>query len=240
MIIPNNKKFLVYIKTAKTGGSSFLEILKQISKIKNINYYTYNELEININNIKQGDIIMIVNDQINFFIKEFPNIYKDSFFVLISRNPIDRLISGWQYHPMTKNKSLDVLINNPLYPPKKPCEIKWKQEMPRDTWDLFSMYNHFYCGQTETLMINNKFIIDYLIKFENYNEEIKKFLLHLNLTNDDINKVVIPHLKKNNNLYYKNIINLIPNDLKMKIYEIFINDYKLLNYNSPTSLAVPS
>jgi hypothetical protein len=230
MIVPNNKKFLVYIKTAKTGSSSFVKILEKISSNSKVNYYEYKDLVSKNENLNIGDIIMIVNDQINFFIKEYPNIYKYSYFVLISRNPLNRFISGWKYHNLSKRKSIDSVINNPIYPPKKPYEIRWKNEFPKKYWDFFSLYNHVYCGQTETLVINGKFIIDYIIKFEDYNNEMLKFFRHLKLNESDIEKLAIPHEKKNN-LNYLNIKSKISKELKIKIFEMFENDYKLLNYN---------
>ena len=101
--------------------------------------------------------------------------------------------------------------------------------MPKKYWDSFSVYNHIYCGQTEALVINGKFIIDYIIKFENYNEEMLIFFKHLKLTNNDIDKIVIPH-KNNNNLNYFNIVSSISKEIKSEIYKMFKNDYNLLNY----------
>jgi len=103
--------------------------------------------------------------------------------------------------------------------------------MPKKDWDLFSIYNHIYCRQTETLVIKGIFIIDYIIKFENYNEEIFKFCEHLKLNNNDIDKIKIPHKNKNkNNLNYLNIISLMSEEIKNKIHKMFENDYILLKY----------
>lgn len=223
MIIPDGKDYLVYVKTAKTGGTSFIEVLKQISNKCNVNYLKFDELD----NAKKGDIIMIVNDQLIFFKERYTYIFDNAYFIMISRNPYTRLLSGWKYHPTTKNKTLESLILSPIYPPKKPYDIEWKKNMPRNTWDLFSMYNHFYCTQTETLIFDDVFIVDHILIFEDLNNEINKFLKHIQV--DD--SIEIPHLNKsqsnNINISYFNNKKTIVNEIN----NLFDDDFRLLGYN---------
>lgn len=224
MLIPNNKKYLVYIKTAKTGGTSFVNILEQICNLKNRKLISYN----NLDNVTKNDIIMIVNDQILFFVKNYPHIYNNSYLIFISRNPYDRLISGWKYHPNTQNKTLEELFNNPKYPPISPFLSRWKDNYPKNIWYLFSVYNHLYCKQTEYLTINNKFIINYVLKFENLNNDIFNLL---NLLNIDISQINIPHLNKGTN-YITNSYNkyLKNQELLNNINNYFKEDFDILNY----------
>lgn len=221
MIIPDNKDYLVYIKTAKTGGTTFIEVLKELANKSSVNYLQFSDME----KAKKGDILMIVNDQLRFFKERYPNIFDNSYFVMISRNPYTRLLSGWKYHPMTKHKTLDTLLLSPIYPPKKPYEVEWKKEMPRHTWDLFSMYNHFYCTQTETSVFDDVFIVDYILVFEDLNNEILKFFKHIEF--DGI--INIPHLNKSNSYgieYLKDKQHIIN-----EINKLFDDDFQLLGYN---------
>lgn len=114
MFIPNDKKYLVYIKTAKTGGTTFVNILSQISPLKRLS---------DLKNIKQNDIIMIVYDQVKFFKERYPKIYKNSYKVIITRNPYDKTTSAWKYHPNIKDKKLLELLKNPTIPSILPSDI---------------------------------------------------------------------------------------------------------------------
>lgn len=221
MIIPDEKEYLVYIKTAKTGGTSFIEILRSVSEKCNVGFHYFD----NIQNAKKGDILMIVNDQMHFFKARYPHIFDKSYFMMISRNPYTRLLSGWGYHPATKNKNLNDLLLNPIIPPKKPYEIEWKKEMPRHTWELFSMYNHFYCTQTECMIFNDIFIVDYILVFEDYNNEVMKFLKKIEY-NDNI---LIPYLNKSNSLGIEYLND--KKDIINKINDMFDDDFNLLGYN---------
>ena len=221
MIIPENKDYLIFVKTAKTGGASCVEILKEIAINSNIKFCTYD----NIKNIVTGDILLIVNDQMHFFKENYPHIFDKSYFVMISRHPYTRLLSGWKYHYMTKNRNLYDLLDKPIMPPKKPYEIEWEQKMPKYTWDLFSMYNHFYCSQTEAIIFDDVFIMDYIIVFENFDEEINKFLEHIQYNKS----IEIPHCNKFNNLDSNYLYD--KKHIIAKINEMFDDDFRLLGYS---------
>ena len=65
MKIPNNKKYLLYIKTAKTAGTSFELYLNQIQKVK---MFVRNGNERDLEKIKENDlnisiIIPVYNEQ---------------------------------------------------------------------------------------------------------------------------------------------------------------------------------
>lgn len=222
MLIPNGKKYLVYIKTAKTGGTTFTYVLKNIATAERVGYWTMDELE----QVKHGDIIMIVNDQIRFFMAQYPHIFSDSYYVTISRNPYSRILSGWKYHKMTKNRTLSDLLTHPIVPPMKPYEVEWKKHMPKETWDLFSVYNHFYVSQTEPCVINGRFIIDYIIRFEDFNENVKTFFDHIKCQ-----RVTIPHLNKSkNNVDVKQFKEPSLSSTVPQINKLFHQDFMLLGY----------
>ena len=101
MLLPNNKKYLLYIKTAKTGGTSFLEHLERCGDVKK---YDRCNGERKLSDIKENDIIMIQNDILIKFSKEYPEIYRDSYKIIISRNPYTKCISAYDF--LVKRRAL--------------------------------------------------------------------------------------------------------------------------------------
>ena len=49
-------------------------------------------------------LIVIVNDQVDYFIQNYDNIWKKSFIFSSVRNPLTRFESGFNYHPFCQNK----------------------------------------------------------------------------------------------------------------------------------------
>lgn len=77
--------------------------------------------------------------------------YKDYFIFSVIRNPWDRFISGWKYCEGTKNKSFDEILFN----------------LPNHGHDNI----HITRTQMSTISVENKIIPNYLIRYENLQED---------------------------------------------------------------------
>ena len=66
MKLPNNKKYLMYIKTAKTGGTLFVDFLEKISQPK---YFKRVNGERVLDEVSEGDIIILYDDNVSIFKK---------------------------------------------------------------------------------------------------------------------------------------------------------------------------
>lgn len=221
MILPNNKKYLLYIKTAKTGGTSFLDYLKQIKPIKM--YQRINNQRI-LDEVEENDIIMVVSDNLSSFKKKYRNIFDNSYKILISRNPYEKTNSCYNYHPYCKNNSLISLLKNKENLKFDSTKIDYKLEAPRNLWNYYSLFTHFYLSQTHNLIEDDKLVIDKIIRFENMNDDIKELFENINI---DTSKVTLKHLNKTKN---KKEINLDKEEINL-INDRFSDDFKYLNYN---------
>jgi len=67
MILPDGKKYILYIKTSKTGGTSFLNLLNKIKKVK---LFVRKGKERILQDLEVNDIIMIQNDILEIFKKK--------------------------------------------------------------------------------------------------------------------------------------------------------------------------
>jgi hypothetical protein len=106
MKLPNSKKYLLYIKT---GGTSFLELLSSIKPVKK--FYIKNNKRI-LDEIQENDIIILISDNINIFKKKYKEIFDNSYKILISRNPYDKVISSFNY--LSQIEVIKNLINKKL------------------------------------------------------------------------------------------------------------------------------
>ena len=223
MLLPNNKKYLLYIKTAKTGGTSFLEHLERCGDVK-----TYNRCngERKLSDIKENDIIMIQNDILIKFSKQYPEIYRDSYKIIISRDPYTKCISGYYYlvkrralkDVNAKEKNIKELLMSERYYEYDSSKYDYKIECDEKDWKLFSLFGHFFLEQSFGL---DKEDIDAVIRFENLEKDVEDLLKKL-----DINiKKRMPHKKKS----------IVPKmeadeDIKSLIYEKFKKDFEFFNY----------
>ena len=224
MKIPNGKKYILYIKTAKTGGTSFMKYLESIKPVKQFRRING---ERKLDNIILNDIIMVPNDTIDIFKSKYADIYKNSYKILIARNPLTRALSGFNSHPLTKNMNdIKPLINDLNYLKYDSTKIDYKMEAPRKLWYLYSLYTHFYLEQTHGLINNDVLEIDYIIYFENLDENIKLFMKEINVEKG----VILNHLNQTNSKRLKQF-----DDVSIKyINERFAKDFKYLNYETGT------
>tara|TARA_A100001015_G_C14879601_1_gene667863 strand:- start:429 stop:1106 length:678 start_codon:yes stop_codon:yes gene_type:complete len=223
MLLPNNKRYLLYIKTAKTGGTSFLEHLERCGDVKK---YDRCNGERKLSDIKENDIIMIQNDILIKFSKEYPEIYRDSYKIIISRNPYTKCISAYDFlvkrralkDVNAKEKNVKELLMSERYYEYDCSKYDYKIECDEKDWKLFSLFGHFFLEQSFGL---TKEDIDDVIRFENLEKDVDDLFKKL-----DINiKKRMPHRKKS----------IVPKmeadeDIKSLIYEKFKKDFELFDY----------
>ena len=152
MKLPNSKKYLLYIKTAKTGGTSFLKLLSSIKPVKK--FYIKDNERI-LDDIQENDIIILISDNINIFKKKYKEIFDDSYKVLISRNPYNKAISSLNYlsekkiikklikkNLVKENYTFKSLFNNKKLIEYNSNRIDYKLNAPKSDWDIYSFYTH--------------------------------------------------------------------------------------------------
>lgn len=220
MKLPNNYKYLLYIKTAKTGGTSFVDFLEKISKPK---YFKRVNGKRVLDEISEGDIIILYDDNVSIFKKKYNYIFNNSYKILISRNPYDKIISCYNYHPFSKDKLLIDLLENKEYIKYDSSKVDFKLHIEKKLWNYYSFFSHFYLLQTNDLIENNKLLIDKVITFENLNNEIYDLFKVLDI---NTNNIELKHLNKT--IEKKQI--LLSNKEVELINKRFYNDFKYLDY----------
>ena len=222
MLLPNNKKYLLYIKTAKTGGTSFVDYLNQIKNIKM--YKRINNIRV-LENVKEGDIIMVVNDNLNEFKEKYMNIFDKSYKIMISRNPYTKTLSCYNYHPLSKNKDLVQLLKNKKNLTYDSTAIDYKLKAPKSLWNNYSLFTHFYLKQTFGLVENEKLLVDKVIRFENLQCDINNLFSELKI---NVNNLTLKHL---NSTSYKYHLEDVDKEVISLINNLFTDDFKHLNYD---------
>lgn len=137
------------------------------------------------------------------FKEKWPGMWEDAFKVMLVRNPYDRFISAWKFFSDVGGKSVDRVLKE-----KQKPAIHWHLKRP----------------QTEGLIVNGKLDIDYLIRFENFQEEFNSFCDLI-----EISRRKLPHLRKSNHEDYWTYYS---EDNIKPIREMFADDFKYLNYST--------
>lgn len=167
--IPNGKKYMVFIKICKTGSTS------TVKTFKDLNAAIYIQ-DIFVRGGKYNPEEQILYVQELSDLKRLNIDVKDCFLFTIARNPYDRALSGWHYHPSFKdaNSFLDTLKN----PPQCAEELR-DPNLPN--WHAYSSFLHLTKSMTESLTCDGKFHIDHFIKLENYDKEFVPFCENIGL-----------------------------------------------------------
>ena len=217
--IPNNKKYLIYIKIAKTGSSTIIEYFKY-----NTGIITLREFEKLSVNDKQNisKLIIVVNDQIEYFTKNYSYIWDNSYKFSCVRNPISRFESALNYHPYCKGNDPIHLINS-LLKYKKLNVYDWKKKYDDDIVLKISAYNHLLYSQYDSLYIDKKKIYDYLLRIEDFDNSFNTLLKSLNL------KFYFKHLYKKRVNKSVNKKTLTEKEI-VSIIKIFEKDFLHFNY----------
>ena len=213
-----DKKYIIWIRTTKTGGTSLKayladsdkrwsdnnEELKVLNKLGMNGYY--NEFLTPSNNMKNGlreGYVNIINQiRINGFIKNFKQSWRDSFSFIMVRNPYDRFLSGWKF--LQKDKNVGELF-----------DVSFKD---MDKFDYDQLTKHYKNHIIDPIYFPGIAGVDYVIKYESYMEDIEKLLKMINIPFD---KSRYPHVRKtphrNYMEYYENnpnMINFVNNKFK--------------------------
>jgi hypothetical protein len=228
MKLPNDKKYLLYIKVAKTGGTSFLKYLNNLSQ--EIHQKPIIEFK-DIDNQRQldrypqlNDIIMVVNDNFKIFKNKYPDILNDSFKIIISRDPYQKFLSCYHYHPMCHGKSMEYMLTTKFLYNFNSFNTDYKREQPKRLWNYFSLFTHLLAPQTLELLNDNKdkHIADKIIRFESLNQDINNLLCELKINTE----IQLQHLNKG--IDYQRIIK--DNNIINLINTTFQDDFKYLDY----------
>ena len=192
----NNKKF-IFVHIPKCGGTS----ISHCMSTGNNEFYKYNGFR---HNTLEQDI-------------EFCNIQKNSLninetFVFSSvRNPWDRIVSVYHFHRILKENK---------YPWVEFCKkhsfldfIKYSEENHKKMI-VFTTYMEF-------LSQNNEFCVDYIIDFNNINNDFKFISNLFDVT------AALPKVNKTNHKEYKFYYNSYSEEV---IRNHFINDIKFFQF----------
>ena len=194
MIISNSNRF-IYIHTTKTAGSSISALL--LNYCNDTDSYTsifdYNKRGI-VGNFDKLDH----HSGINTVRKFINNDTKFKSYLKISsiRNPFDRMVSAYFWFKPTYTKN-----------------INFEEYVIGDYPHPAPLYN--------SLFINNKLGVDFLIRYEYLNDDVSKLLIKLKKDNN----VNIPKLKTNtrtdsksyHHYYNDKLIDIIKKDYKMDL-----------------------
>jgi hypothetical protein len=194
----NEKYKFIFIHIPKTGGTSVKKILSEKIKINDIKF-TDELVE-----YKKSTHIKITKKQFN----KYSNYLKFTFV----RHPYDWIKSYYNFH-YNKDKFYKNLTKKKI---NKTITINF------DEW-LNTLTNF---NQTDFITDNDTFLVDYICKLENFNEEMKFILKKLNI-NSEFNNIKMKDSKK----FKIDTIKELNNEQKLKIqkicykYVIMILDY---------------
>lgn len=187
----NVQKQIIYIKTAKTGGTSLVDLLKQNGKTIQIYYEddipTKNELE------KYKIIILAHSNTIRKFKEIHQQIYDNSKKIIIYRDIYDKILSSYNYLKYDKPllNYLKGLMCNEIYITKN------------NKYDTIN-YVHFDVEQVVAMDIKNNFceITNdpnyHVLNFKKLNDEVFILFSKLGFKNkklNHLNATKLPNLK---------------------------------------------
>lgn len=193
----------------------------------------------------------------------FRSRYPDYITVAIVRNPWDRFISGWRYCRSTRKRSLkEVLKNLPSDKPMQQLLLKWPDTvvgkiflfeelvyrgvfeliwrrakgLPDRSRPLLHDFRHITCQQTDFIMDpSNKLVIDYVIRFESLEYDLKKFINHLGRS-VDVSDDWVPVNRNANRIDYREVFD---SEDRRIFEELFERDVGVLGYTFDKGPGVP-
>lgn len=209
----NNKKPfaiypVIYIRTPKCASSSIIESFAASKRLIRIHgrLDKVKKDELSEENIKRK-VIFISPGNIKWMQKKYPSIWNNSFKFSVVRNPYSKVVSAWKFLDDLKEKELkDVLAS----PPKLES---WRN------------YHHFTRTITSMLLVENKLCTDYVIKYENLNEDFKYILEVLG-----VNNMQLPNVNKTYGKNKNENKHILDKDVKTQIQNLYHDDFVNFGY----------
>jgi len=211
------KSNLIFIKGAKTGGSSIVRALRIAGRTNGVQFKKWSE----VNEDTKNTIIAIPPDKVFSFKNQQKIFWENSYKFSVCRNPINKTISGFNYHPLCDKK--DLTLKEAFNLVSKCSDIyktNWKVNKPRTVWQNYSLYNHLFATQKEYLYEDDKPLFDEILSFENLSEQIKEFSLKIDL------HLELPHINKNRRSDKRELTK----EDYLFIMDRFRQDFELFNY----------
>ena len=221
-----SKKKLIFIHIPKTGGNSFSHLLINYSKEKIIRLRAYND-KINTFEIR-GKYTYDKHQTLEQYKKKLRKNFKKYKIVTIVRDPMQRMLS--LYYMQDLNTYGNFIVRKINHISKKRLgffilsQKFYKYKIPTFSLAKFKKYILSMPNQKSYLMINNKFTKPhYLIKYENYSDNIIKFCKSININYEPF------HVNKGSKKKFsKNKLNKIK---KIILKSHHKEDYKIFGYN---------
>jgi hypothetical protein len=230
----------IFIHTPKCGGLYVEKILERFYNFKTY-YFTHedhtklftspndtNRDYVNEDNQLQGFLKMTTGGVLRYysssikhndFTKMTPECWKSYKKIAVIRNPYDRFVSSYLYikNKLKSNISLNEFIQK------------------KDTADVYT-YFHSFINQYDNLIdLNNELHIDYLLNFENLNDELCNALLSIGVPKILHREQLLNNIKINKSSsdnYYK----FYDNELINNVNDIFLNDFTQFHYKQVTTV----
>lgn len=195
-MISHKYKF-IFVHVEKTGGNSIQSVLRK-----------YSEDKLVLNNKKKGlgggfeletkNLNINKHSTIKDYYSELnKEKFKDYFKFTCVRNPWDRAFSWYNFmlgRGVVKNKNLKSFLK--------------EQELPNNQFDAIS--------------INDKIAVDFIMKFENLEEDFKKVCDQIG-----IHREKPPHLNKTEHKHYSKYYDVMTKEL---VSQLFKQEIKRFNY----------
>lgn len=163
---------ILYVKIAKTGGTSVKHFLRQF---KNFEYTRNSSPDC------RNKVLIANNIEFSYDSVKLQHLADRSFVFCTVRNPLTRFLSGWKYHPYTREMSLDEILNSPLRTYNYNFPGSYKDYLPEEEWPFYSAYNHIFLSQTNFFGIIPLKKIGLIIHQERLNQEFNSFLRRYNV-----------------------------------------------------------
>jgi len=209
----HNVQNILYVKVAKTGGTSVKHYLRQF---KNFEYAR------NVSPDCKNKVLIANNIEFEYNSITLKKISSNSFVFCTVRNPLNRFLSGWKYHPYTKEMSLDEILNSPLRTYNYEFPGSYKDYLPKPKWPFYSAYVHIFLPQTNFLRILPIENVDLIIPQERLTQDFNSFLSRYN---------VFRHFKFKKNVGKAREPVYISHSQADALNEIFYDDIRLLKYD---------
>ena len=210
--IKNNKKLICFIRIPKNASTSLYMHLLDNNVVRD-EYL----LEL-FKKPKYHSIFAPSHCTISEAIEYLGNNIKKLPFLVVIRNPYDRMVSLYNYfitnNKITRFKNLKQTINT-----FKQFINFCIKENNNDEYSMLWMLQSQYIDNYENYDIDLT-----VIKYENLNQDFEKFIKDKNLNDIDSN---LPWLNQSNYINYNNYYN---DKLKNKVYKLWEKDFIKFNY----------